>query len=126
MNIIIETLGIITTVLAVAGVVLNNRMDRKCFWFWIVSNAISCGLHLYIGLWSLAARDAAFLALAFDGLRLWWLKKNRTCYECAEFDDTEDGCMRKARKAKYATPRSWWVTKESPACGHYKESVKSA
>ena len=71
MNIIIETLGIITTVLAIAGVVLNNRMDRKCFWFWIVSNAISCGLHVYIGLWSLAVRDAAFLVLAFDGLRRW-------------------------------------------------------
>ena len=71
MNITIETFGIITTVLAIAGVVLNNRMDRKCFWFWIVSNAISCGLHCYIGLWSLAVRDAAFLVLAFDGLRRW-------------------------------------------------------
>jgi len=71
MNIIIETFGSITMVLAIAGVVLNNRMDRRCFWFWIVSNAISCGLHIYTGLWSLAIRDAAFLILAFDGLRRW-------------------------------------------------------
>jgi nicotinamide riboside transporter PnuC len=75
MNIIIETFGIITTILAVVGVVLNNRMDRKCFWFWIVSNAISCALHIHVGLWSLVVRDAVFLVLAFDGLAKWKSRK---------------------------------------------------
>jgi len=71
MNIILETFGIAVTFLAVAGVWYNNRLDRRCFYLWIVSNAISLLLHLAVGMFALAVRDLAFLILSIDGLRRW-------------------------------------------------------
>ncbi|MGH2271363.1 hypothetical protein ACQ9LF_06150 [Anaerohalosphaeraceae bacterium U12dextr] len=71
MNIILETFGIAVTLLAVAGVWYNNHLDRRCFYLWIVSNAISLMLHLAVGMFALAIRDAAFLILLADGLRRW-------------------------------------------------------
>jgi nicotinamide riboside transporter PnuC len=92
MNILSETFGIITTILAIVGVFYNNRLNRKCFYFWIISNTISCMLHLYAGLWSLAIRDAIFLAFAFEGLQLWsWRPKHRG-------SDELDKTMRKLEK----------------------------
>jgi hypothetical protein len=38
----VEIIGTAATVLAVAGVVLNNRRRRACFAVWLVSNALSC------------------------------------------------------------------------------------
>ena len=70
----IEILSILTTILAVWGVVLNNRKYASCFIFWLVSNSISCAIHLATGLWGLALRDAIFWLLAWEGLRRW--KKN--------------------------------------------------
>ena len=67
----VEALGIIGTVLAVAGTVLNNQRRRACFYVWIVSNIITLIVHVQAGIWSLAARDAIFLVLAVDGLRRW-------------------------------------------------------
>jgi len=66
-----EAIGWVTTVLAVSGVVLNNRMDRRCFWLWMISNAISGGLHAEAGMTALMVRDAVFLALAVHGYRSW-------------------------------------------------------
>jgi nicotinamide riboside transporter PnuC len=66
-----ELLGLMCGVIAVAGVVLNNYRMRSCFWLWLVSNAISAGLHVDAGLYSLAARDGVFLILAVHGLRQW-------------------------------------------------------
>lgn len=66
-----EFFGIVCTVIAVGGVVLNNRKVAACFWLWMVSNAISAGVHISLGCWSLAARDAIFFVLAIEGIWLW-------------------------------------------------------
>lgn len=67
----LELLGLISGVLAVTGVVLNNRKLIACFPLWLASNAISAGLHVHAGLWSLAGRDLVFFFLAIDGWRRW-------------------------------------------------------
>ncbi len=67
----IEIIGIIVTVVAVAGVVLNNRKYRWCFVLWMVSNALSAVIHCSVGLWSLVARDLIFLGLSVEGWFLW-------------------------------------------------------
>ena len=73
----IETIGLLATVIAVAGVVLNNHRLRLCFSFWLVSNSLTLFVHLAVGVWSLAARDAVFLILAVDGLRRWRKESKR-------------------------------------------------
>ena len=72
----IELIGSIATILAIAGVVLNNRRLRVCFLLWLVSNAISMVIHAQVGVWSLTARDAIFLILAVEG----WVKWGRKYY----------------------------------------------
>ena len=67
----LETIGTIATVIAILGVVLNNRRKRACFLLWLASNALSAGIHVSVGVWSLVARDVIFLALAVEGLWLW-------------------------------------------------------
>lgn len=67
----IETFGIISTILAVSGVILNNRKLIGCFYLWIVSNLITLIIHADAGIWSLAIRDLIFLGLAFEGLYKW-------------------------------------------------------
>jgi len=66
----IEFVGAIASVLAVAGVVANNRRLRWCFYVWIVSNILAGAIHAQIGLWSLCARDVIFFGLAVEG----WIK----------------------------------------------------
>jgi nicotinamide riboside transporter PnuC len=66
----IETIGTISTVLAIAGVILNNRRLRPCFLVWMVSNALTLGIHAQTDVWSLVVRDAVFLVLAVEG----WIK----------------------------------------------------
>ena len=70
-TILTETIGTIATILAIAGVVLNNRRLRGCFAVWAVSNTLSAAIHLSTGILSLAVRDAAFLVLAVEGWILW-------------------------------------------------------
>lgn len=70
-QVIIEVLGAIAGLAAIVGVVLNNRRLIGCFYVWIFSNALTGGIHVYSGLWTLAIRDVVFLVLAFDGLRHW-------------------------------------------------------
>jgi nicotinamide riboside transporter PnuC len=67
----IETIGTIATVLAVAGVVANNHRRIACFYFWLVSNALTLLCHVALGAWSLAVRDAIFWFLAIYGLVCW-------------------------------------------------------
>jgi len=67
----IDTIGIIALVLAVSGVVLNNRRLIACFPVWMASNALSAGIHIDAGIWSLAVRDIVFFVLAIDGWRRW-------------------------------------------------------
>ena len=66
----IETIGTITTIFAVAGVILNNRRIRWCFILWLVSNGLSLLIHVQAGIWSLVVRDGIFLILAVEG----WIK----------------------------------------------------
>ena len=73
----IEIIGIISSVLAVIGVLANNRRLRWCFLVWMVSNAMSMAIHADAGIWSLAARDAVFLLLAVEGW-IKWGKKGET------------------------------------------------
>lgn len=70
----LELIGAVATCLAIAGVVLNNGRRRTCFLVWLFSNGLSLGIHLWLGVWSLAGRDAAFLALAVDGWFRWGRK----------------------------------------------------
>ena len=71
----IEIIGFISGVLAVIGVLANNRKLRWCFLVWMVSNAMSLVIHADAGIWSLAIRDAVFLLLAFEGWFKWGRKK---------------------------------------------------
>lgn len=68
---LLEVVGLTSTVIAVAGTVLNNRRRRECFYLWLVSNSMTLCVHLAAGLFSLAARDAIFFLLAVQGLRSW-------------------------------------------------------
>jgi len=73
----ITIIGIIITIVAVVGVVLNARRLRACFYWWIVSNSGSLGVHVYAAIvhdqeyWPMVLRDAIFLGLAFYGLACW-------------------------------------------------------
>jgi nicotinamide riboside transporter PnuC len=67
----IQIIGLLAGILGIAGVLLNNRKLIGCFPIWIASNALSGGLHVYAGLWTLALRDLVFLCLAVDGWRRW-------------------------------------------------------
>ena len=67
----LELVGIIATMIAVAGVWLNNHKLRACFYLWLVSNTLSAGIHLYLCCYSLFCRDVIFLVLALHGLRKW-------------------------------------------------------
>lgn len=67
---ILESFGWLATAIALAGVYMNNRRQRACFILWLVSNAITFGIHVAAGMCSMAARDGAFFVLAIHG---WWL-----------------------------------------------------
>ena len=66
-----EILGIIVTILAVVGVIFNNRKMPICFYFWLLSNSLSGLIHYNCGVYSLLVRDVVFLVLAIDGLIKW-------------------------------------------------------
>jgi len=68
---LIEIFGLVATVIAVIGVVLNNRRIRACFILWLFSNGLSLAIHLNAGIYSLALRDLVFVALAIEGWFLW-------------------------------------------------------
>ncbi len=66
-----EVLGIISTSLAILGVVFNNRKLIVCFYLWLVSNAITAVIHFDAGIYSLLIRDLIFFFLAIEGLWKW-------------------------------------------------------
>mgnify|MGYP001581333398 FL=1 len=67
----IELLGAVATVLAIVGVILNNRKMTVCFYLWIVSNLLSALIHYDAKVWSLCVRDAIFIFLAIEGIWKW-------------------------------------------------------
>lgn len=72
----IEWIGLVAMALGIGGVVLNNYRRRVCFLVWMVSNLLSCLIHLSPGHYtpSLALRDAAFFLLAIHGWHRWGRK----------------------------------------------------
>jgi len=66
-----EILGTIATVIAVAGVLLNNRQNRACFVLWMLSNLVFGYIHAEAGMISLVGRDIIFYLLAIEGFRKW-------------------------------------------------------
>ena len=75
----LEIIGTIATVLAIIGVLANNRRKRICFAIWICSNTLTLIIHAQTGIWSLLVRDAIFLILAVEGWVRWGRRdKERT------------------------------------------------
>lgn len=66
-----ELLGAIVTVLAIIGVLCNNRKMSVCFKIWLVSNSISAVIHWQAGIYTLVIRDLVFMLLAVEGMRKW-------------------------------------------------------
>jgi len=67
----VEVIGSIAGVLAIAGVFLNNRKMIACFYVWFFSNGLSAYIHIDSQLYSLFARDIIFLILAVEGWHKW-------------------------------------------------------
>lgn len=67
----LEFLGVIATVFAVYGVILNNDHKKSCFLLWFFSNALSIVIHASFLCWSLTLRDAIFIYLAYVGYKKW-------------------------------------------------------
>ena len=72
----IELISTLATVIAIAGVILNNHRRRECFILWLGSNSLTLAVHLYVGLWSMSVRDLIFIGLAIDGWYRWKAKGN--------------------------------------------------
>ena len=70
----IELIGTVSTILAITGVILNNRRLRLCFLVWLVSNGLTLIIHAQTGVWSLVVRDGIFLILAVEGWIKWGKK----------------------------------------------------
>ena len=71
MNYWIESIGLVSTVLAITGVLLNNRKMICCFYVWIISNTIAAYIHYDAGIYSVLARDLIFMLLAVEGIIKW-------------------------------------------------------
>jgi len=67
----IELMGTVACLLAVVGVVCNNRRLIACFPLWMVSNGLMAAIHAEASIWSLVIRDIVFFVLAIDGWRRW-------------------------------------------------------
>ena len=67
----LEIIGTMATILAVVGVLANNRRLRWCFLVWLISNGLCLAIHAYAAIWSLMVRDAIFFILAIDGWFRW-------------------------------------------------------
>lgn len=59
------------TLASIAGVVLNIRRNRVCFFVWAATNAFWCGLDLWHGIYSQAALQTVYFGLAIWGIREW-------------------------------------------------------
>lgn len=56
---------------SLAGVVLNIRRRRECFYVWAVTNAAWTGVDLYHGIWAQSVLQFTYFGLAIWGLREW-------------------------------------------------------
>jgi len=78
----IEVFGIIAFLVAVAGVVFNNKRMIACFYLWAVSNSIGLMLHWLAykadaeGMIPMMCKDVVFLILLVPGWMNWKKKEN--------------------------------------------------
>lgn len=56
---------------SLTGVVLNIRRRRECFYVWMVTNSLWCGVDVWHGIWSQAILQALYVGLAIWGLIEW-------------------------------------------------------
>jgi nicotinamide riboside transporter PnuC len=70
-----EVLGWIGTLVAVVGVVLNNRLRIEGFCVWWVSNVLFAVIHAAAGMVAMTVRDLVFLGLAVHGFIVWRKKQ---------------------------------------------------
>ena len=92
----LEIAGWASTGLALVGVWLNNKQCRACFALWLVSNAITCSVHVAYDVWSLASRDIAFFVLAIHGWWLWSAKRPAARANGVREDDSAPAAFRKS------------------------------
>jgi nicotinamide riboside transporter PnuC len=59
------------TLASLAGVVLNIRRDRRCFYLWSVTNASWTVVDTVHGIHAQAALQAVYFGLALWGIRAW-------------------------------------------------------
>ena len=64
-------LGWLVTVASIAGVVLNIKRRRECFYIWAGTNAFWAVLDFTQGIYSQAALQAVYFGLAIWGLIEW-------------------------------------------------------
>ncbi len=69
----LEYAGWIATLIAIAGVVLNNGRKRSCFILWFFSNGLTAIIHASTNpvVYGLIVRDLVFFALAIVGYIQW-------------------------------------------------------
>ena len=71
----IELIGWAAAMLAILGVVANNRKESICFKIFIISNLLSAIVHFHLHCRSLFLRDIIFVILAVEGFILWKRKR---------------------------------------------------
>ena len=62
---------IIVLILAVLGVVFNNKKVILCFPIWMISNAMAGYIHMDGQLYGMLVRDLAFFVLCIQGWYCW-------------------------------------------------------
>lgn len=63
------------TIASLIGVVMNIRLDRRCFYIWTVTNACWCLVDYHKGLYAQAALFAVYFLLAVYGVYEWEKRK---------------------------------------------------
>lgn len=59
------------TFIALYGTWLNAQQDKRCFWYWIASNAGFVAINWDLGQYSLVALFSAYLVMAIKGIMTW-------------------------------------------------------
>lgn len=88
-----EIAGLIVTVVAVWGVLLNNRLRRSCFILWLISNGLSAVIHAGAGMWTLTLRDVIFFGLCIEGFWRWQSREGDTCSRRELFEKLWHGSL---------------------------------
>lgn len=60
---------------SLAGVVMNIKKRRECFFVWLITNSLWCIYDLYIGAYAQSGLFAVYVGLAVYGIIEWRIKK---------------------------------------------------